>query len=47
MTGRRIKLPKGTRLKDGKLVGPIGKMSVSARIAQRKSKKVRVAKKAP
>lgn len=42
MAGHKIKLPKGTRLKGGKLVGPIGKLSVSKRIAQRKSKRTKV-----
>lgn len=47
MTGIRIKLPAGTPIKDGKVGKRTGRMSVSARMAQRKSKKVRVAKKAP
>lgn len=47
MTGHKITLPSGTRIKDGKLTKPPARMSVSARIAQRKSKKVRVVKKAP
>lgn len=46
-SGHKITLPRGTRIKDGKLSKPPARMSVSARIASRKSKKVRVAKKAP
>lgn len=42
MTGHRIRLPAGTRIKDGKLTKPPARMSVSARIKQRKSKKVHV-----
>lgn len=48
MTGHRIRLPAGIKLKDGKISNvTVIRMSVSKRIAQRKSKKVRVAKKAP
>ena len=48
MTGRKFNLPKGAQLREGKIVlGKKQPRSVSARIAQRKSKKVRVVKKAP
>lgn len=47
MTGHKVRLPAGTKIKDGKLTKPPARLSVSARIKQRKSKKVRVAKKAP
>ena len=47
MTGHKITLPRGTRIKDGKLSKAPARMSVSARIKQRKSKRVRVVKKAP
>lgn len=44
MTGHRIRLPAGTRIKDGKLTTAPARMSVSKRIASRKSKRVRVQK---
>lgn len=48
MTGHKITLPAGTRIKDGKLlVKGQPKTSVSTAIRQRKSKKVRVVTKAP
>ena len=46
MTGHRIRLPAGTPIKGNK-VGKKQPRSVSARIAQRKSKKVRVQKRTP
>lgn len=42
MTGHKITLPAGTKIKDGKLTKPPARMSVSARIKQRKSKKTKV-----
>ena len=47
MTGHKVRLPAGTPIKDGKIGKRPARMSVSARIKQRKSKKVRVVKKAP
>lgn len=47
MTGHKVRLPSGTNIKNGKLSKAPARMSVSARIKQRKSKRVRVAKKAP
>ena len=47
MTGHKVRLPRGTKLKDGKISNvTVIRMSVSKRIASRKSKKVRVVKKA-
>lgn len=48
MTGHKTRIERDFWFKDGKLiVKRPARMSVSKRIAQRKSKKVRVAKKAP
>lgn len=47
MTGHKITLPAGTRIKDGRLVKGKPKTSVSEAIRQRKSKRVRVQKRTP
>ena len=47
MTGHKVRLPAGTSIKDGKLTKPPARMSVSKRIASRKSKRVRVQKRTP
>lgn len=47
MTGIRIRLPAGTRIKDGRLVKGPPRTSVSEAIRQRKSKRVRVQKRTP
>lgn len=44
MTGHKVRLPAGTKIKDGKLVKGQPKTSVSTAIRQRKSKRVRVQK---
>jgi len=46
MTGRRISIP-GYSVKDGKPVPRAHRLSVSKKIAQRKSKKQRVVRRAP
>lgn len=46
MTGHKVRLPAGTPIKGNKIGKRPARMSVSARIASRKSKKVRVVKKA-
>lgn len=46
MTGHRIRLPAGTRIKDGRLVKAQPR-SVSDKIRQRKSTRVRVPKRTP
>jgi hypothetical protein len=45
MTGHRVRIPRGYRWKDGKLVPSDKHMDVSARLRQRSSKRVRVVKK--
>ncbi len=44
MTGIKIHLPKGTKIKDGKVEKPFNFRDASHKIACRKSKKVRVQK---
>jgi len=44
-TGRRVQIPKGFKIKDGKLVRAPAYSDVSAKLRAKGSKKVRVAKK--
>lgn len=41
MTGHKVRLHRGTRIKDGKLSQAPARMSVSAKIKQRKSKRIK------
>ena len=47
MTGHKVTLPKGARIKDGKLILPSGAKSVSEKIRQRKSRRVKVVRAKP